>query len=159
MPALRVQIPQVVGIVIAPCYGIPCRDYHKIATLCAERKVFICEDNCEAFGASMRASEDSDTLVPVGSCGSMSVISVRSEKMVGVGEGGAVMSRDGTLVNEARWWCARAPTRGVGLWRVYEHDAIGQNYRLPEMLAAVGFRSMNPSSVPSTRFQNADNFL
>ena len=92
---------KVVGIVIAPCYGIPCRDYHKIATLCAERKVFICEDNCEAFGASMRASEDSDTLVPVGSCGSMSVISVRSEKMVGVGEGGAVMSRDGSLVNQA----------------------------------------------------------
>jgi len=132
---------KVVGIVMAPCYGIPCRDYHKIATLCAERKVFICEDNCEAFGASMRASENSDKLVPVGSCGSMSVISVRSEKMVGVGEGGAVMSRDGSLVNQARWWCARAPTRGVGLWRVYEHDAIGQNYRLPEMLAAVGLAS------------------
>ena len=28
-------------------------------------EVFICEDNCEAFGASMRASENSDKLVPV----------------------------------------------------------------------------------------------
>ena len=23
--------------------------------------------------------------------------------------------------------------QGVGLWRVYEHDAVGQNFRMPEM--------------------------
>jgi perosamine synthetase len=27
------------------------------------------------------------------------------------------------------------------LWRVYEHDAVGQNFRLPELLAAVGLAS------------------
>lgn len=68
----------------------------------------------------------------------MSVISVRSEKMVGVGEGGAILSKDGALVSKARWWCSRAPVRGCGLWRVYEHEAVGQNYRLPELLGAVG---------------------
>merc|ERR1712217_402876 len=31
-----------------------------------------------------------------------------------------------------------APCRGVGLWRVYEHDAVGQNFRIPELLATVG---------------------
>jgi perosamine synthetase len=63
---------------------------------------------------------------------------VRSEKMIGVGEGGAIVGNDTTLVAKAKWWCSRAPTRGGGLWRVYEHDAVGQNFRLPEMLAAVG---------------------
>lgn len=24
-------------------------------------------------------------------------------------------------------------SQGVGLWRVYEHDAVGQNFRMPEM--------------------------
>merc|ERR1719253_1355993 len=68
----------------------------------------------------------------------MCCISVRSEKMVGVGEGGAILSRDPSLVSKARWWCARAPCRGVGLWRVYDHEDVGQNYRLSEMLGAVG---------------------
>jgi len=58
--------------------------------------------------------------------------------MIGVGEGGAILGNDTTLVARAKWWCSRAPCRGVGLWRVYEHDAVGQNFRLPEMLAAVG---------------------
>lgn len=28
--------------------------------------------------------------------------------------------------------------RGAGLWRVYEHGAVGQNFRLPELLGCVG---------------------
>lgn len=126
------------GVVIAPAYGVPSRDFHKIWELCQERGIWLCEDNCESYGAFMRPSAGSDDLVPVGSVGTICVVSVRSEKMVGVGEGGAILSKDSALVNSARWWCARAPTRGAGLWRVYEHDAIGQNYRMPELLAAVG---------------------
>merc|ERR1719379_733123 len=74
----------------------------------------------------------------IGSIGTLNVISTRSEKMIGVGEGGAIVGNDTTLVAKAKWWCSRAPCRGGGLWRVYEHDAVGQNFRLPEMLAAVG---------------------
>jgi len=133
--------PKMVGVVIAPCYGIPSRDFHKIWELCQAKGIWLCEDNCESYGAMMRASGDSDTLVPVGAVGTICVVSVRSEKMIGVGEGGAILSRDPNLVAKARWWCSRAPTRGAGLWRVYEHDDVGQNYRLPEMLAAVGLAS------------------
>ena len=28
--------------------------------------------------------------------------------------------------------------QGVGLWRVYEHDAVGQNFRMPEMFGVPG---------------------
>jgi len=58
--------------------------------------------------------------------------------MIGVGEGGAIVGNDTTLVARAKWWCSRAPCRGGGLWRVYEHEGVGQNYRMPEMLACVG---------------------
>jgi perosamine synthetase len=130
--------PQVVGVVVAPCYGVPMRDFLAIRELCHARGLWICEDNCESYGAMMRSEASSKALVPAGFLGDISVISVRSEKMVGVGEGGAILSRDPALVSKARWWCARAPCRGVGLWRVYDHEDVGQNYRLPEMLAAVG---------------------
>jgi len=125
----------VVGIVIAPCYGVPARDFAAIQALCKERGLWLCEDACESYGASCNVR---GFKVPVGSLATLSVVSVRSEKMIGVGEGGAILGNDATLVARAKWWCSRAPCRGVGLWRVYEHDAVGQNFRMPEMLAAVG---------------------
>merc|ERR1719262_1830031 len=90
------------------------------------------------YGHSPYPAAADSRLAAVGSLSTMSVVSVRSEKMVGVGEGGAIMSNDGALVSKARWWCSRAPVRGCGLWRVYEHESIGQNFRLPELLGAVG---------------------
>ena len=32
-------ISGLVGVVIAPCYGVPLRDYHKIKALCEQHKV------------------------------------------------------------------------------------------------------------------------
>jgi len=138
----------VVGIVIAPCYGVPSRDHMKIYGLCKEQGIWLCEDNCESYGATMQIDDSDDpktaaagnvgNVANVGSLSTMSVVSVRSEKMVGVGEGGAILSRDTALVSKARWWCSRSPVRGCGLWRVYEHENVGQNFRLPELLGAVG---------------------
>mmetsp|Transcript_75669 Transcript_75669/g.246022 ORF Transcript_75669/g.246022 Transcript_75669/m.246022 type:complete len:274 (+) Transcript_75669:2-823(+) len=131
----------VVGVVVAPCYGVPARDCHEIHKLCKEHGLWLCEDACESYGAKqcmLDVATGQPLKVPVGSMATMCVISVRSEKMIGVGEGGAILGNDTTLVARAKWWCSRAPCRGVGLWRVYEHDAVGQNFRLPEMLAAVG---------------------
>jgi len=128
----------VVGVVIAPCYGVPARDFHEIQALCKERGLWLCEDACETYGAKQVTTAGK---VPVGAMSTLCVVSIRSEKMIGVGEGGAILGNDSTLVARAKWWCSRAPCRGVGLWRVYEHDAVGQNFRLPEMLAAVGCAS------------------
>lgn len=125
----------IVGVVVAPCYGVPARDFSAIQALCKEKGLWICEDACESYGASCNVQ---GFKVPVGSMATLTVVSTRSEKMIGVGEGGAILGNDVTLVARAKWWCSRAPCRGVGLWRVYEHDAVGQNFRLPEMLAAVG---------------------
>eukprot|EP00929_Paragymnodinium_shiwhaense_P001027 TRINITY_DN101249_c0_g1_i1.p1 TRINITY_DN101249_c0_g1~~TRINITY_DN101249_c0_g1_i1.p1 ORF type:complete len:700 (+),score=198.00 TRINITY_DN101249_c0_g1_i1:148-2247(+) len=128
----------VVGVVVAPCYGVPVRDFHAIAALCREKGLWLCEDACESYGAKKAVPGGDLPGGPVGSLATLSVVSVRSEKMIGVGEGGAIVGNDSTLVARAKWWCSRAPSRGAGLWRVYEHDAVGQNFRMPEMLAAVG---------------------
>mmetsp|Transcript_45612 Transcript_45612/g.105865 ORF Transcript_45612/g.105865 Transcript_45612/m.105865 type:complete len:694 (-) Transcript_45612:35-2116(-) len=127
---------QVVGIVVAPCYGVPLRDYSEIHAICKDRGLWLCEDACESYGASQTTPDG--VQVPLGARSTMAVVSVRSEKMIGVGEGGAILSNDIPLVTKARWWCSRAPARGGTLWRVYEHDGIGQNFRLPEMLGAIG---------------------
>merc|ERR1719456_942667 len=130
---------EVVGIIAAHCYGVPIRDIYEIQKLCQEKGIWLCEDACESYGAGVHAPEDSGApSVPIASIGTLNVISTRSEKMIGVGEGGAILGNDTTLVAKAKWWCSRAPCRGGGLWRVYEHEGVGQNFRMPEMLAAVG---------------------
>mmetsp|Transcript_27120 Transcript_27120/g.76589 ORF Transcript_27120/g.76589 Transcript_27120/m.76589 type:complete len:704 (-) Transcript_27120:175-2286(-) len=130
----------VVGIIVAPCYGTPARDFHPVLALCNEYGIWLCEDAAESYGATKcaAAQKGGEGKAPVGALATLCTISVRSEKMIGVGEGGAILGNDAMLVARARWWCSRAPCRGVGLWRVYEHDAVGQNFRIPEMLAAVG---------------------
>jgi perosamine synthetase len=130
--------PDVVGVCVAHCYGVPIRDIYEIQKLCKKRGIWLCEDSCESYGADIRAKDKDGITAKVASVGDLNVISVRSEKMIGVGEGGAIVGNDTSLVAQAKWWCSRAPCRGVGLWRVYEHEGVGQNYRLPEMLACVG---------------------
>jgi len=132
--------PNVVGVVLAHCYGVPIRDIYEVQKLCQDKGIWLCEDSCESYGASIHAA-DAESGAPklaVASVGTLNVISTRSEKMIGVGEGGAILGNDTTLVARAKWWCSRAPCTGGGLWRVYEHEGVGQNFRLPEMLACVG---------------------
>jgi dTDP-4-amino-4,6-dideoxygalactose transaminase len=129
-----------VGVIIAHCYGVPVRDIYKIQALCQERGLWLCEDSCESYGALIHSSKADSGASPVrvGSVGTLNVVSVRSEKMIGVGEGGVIVGNDTTLVAKAKWWCSRSPCLGAGMWRVYKHDAVGQNFRMSEMLAAVG---------------------
>lgn len=143
---------KVVGVVVAPCYGVPSGDYHKIIGLCKEKGLWVCEDACESYGAWTQPPGDV-AKVQVGSLATLAVVSTRSEKMIGVGEGGAILGNDTALVGKAKWWCSRAPCRGAGLWRVYEHEAVGQNFRLPEMLGAVGCAAaeMLPSMIERKR--------
>lgn len=156
--AVRVALetnPNVVGVVAAHCYGVPIRDIHEVQELCWGRGIWLCEDACESYGASIhaKATDEGAQARKVGSLGTLNVVSVRSEKMIGVGEGGAIVGNDATLVARAKWWCSRAPCRGGGLWRVYEHDGVGQNFRLPEMLACVGCAAaeMFPTAIAKKR--------
>jgi dTDP-4-amino-4,6-dideoxygalactose transaminase len=131
--------PDVVGVVIAHCYGVPIRDCYEVYEICNQRGIWLCEDSCESYGAFLRPRQKvSSNPVPIGSLGKLNVISTRAEKMIGVGEGGAIVGNDTALVALAKWWCSRAPCKGAGLWRVYEHEAVGQNFRLPELLGCLG---------------------
>ena len=103
----------VVGVSIVSCYGVPARDTLEIAKLCKARGLWLLEDVAESYGALFQV--DNGTQVPVGSIGDMAAMSIRSEKMVGCGEGGVIVSNTQALVDKARWWCSRAPTQGKRL--------------------------------------------
>ncbi len=115
-------------------YGFPAKGLEEIINLCREEKISLLEDCCEAHGAEYKSKK-------VGSFGEISAFSLRSEKMMGVGEGGMVITDDKKLIESATYWATRAsPFRGdqQPYWYNYFYSGVGFNYRMPHILGAIG---------------------
>jgi len=115
-------------------YGFPCRDTKKIISYCKKKNVIVVEDASEALGAKISKKF-------VGSFGDVSVFSVRSEKMIGVGEGGIVLSNNKIFFDKIKTIASRnSPFRNAKdpYWKKYFTNGEGYNYLMPHLLGAVG---------------------
>lgn len=129
---LREEKPKVVMVVHV--YGFPARDIERIAQICRRNNIFLLEDCCEAHGAKLGTKT-------VGTFGDIAVFSIRSEKMIGVGEGGLILTDSKELMDRANYWASRAApfrTSSDPWWKKYYYTDIGMNYLLPHLLGAVG---------------------
>ena len=123
--------PKVVQIVHV--YGHPARDTLKIINFCKNKKIKIIEDASESLGAKIGKNK-------VGSFGDISVFSVRSEKMIGCGEGGVILTNNKKLFEKLKLICSRhAPFRHKSdpYWKKYFINGEGYNYLMPHLLGAV----------------------
>jgi dTDP-4-amino-4,6-dideoxygalactose transaminase len=114
------------AIVCVDLYG-QCADYAKIVPLAARYDVPLIEDAAEALGATCNGQ-------PAGSFGAMSILSFNGNKIITTGGGGALLSARKDLVDRARFLATQARDPAPH----YEHSTIGYNYRLSNLLAAVG---------------------
>jgi dTDP-4-amino-4,6-dideoxygalactose transaminase len=122
--AARGRLPR--AIVVVDLYG-QCADVDAIADSCRRHGVVLVEDAAEALGATYRGR-------PAGSLGDLAVLSFNGNKIITTSGGGMLLARDRAHVDRARHLAtqAREPARH------YEHVDIGYNYRLSNLLAAVG---------------------
>ena len=122
--AARGALPK--ALVVVDLYG-QCADYDPILATCQEYGVPVIEDAAEALGATYRGK-------PAGSFGAIGVLSFNGNKIMTTSGGGALVADDPDLVARARYLAsqARKPTPH------YEHDEVGYNYRLSNLLAALG---------------------
>lgn len=104
-----------------------CADYDRILPICAAAGVPVIEDAAEALGASHEGR-------PAGSFGRAGVLSFNGNKIITTSGGGMLVSDDDILVERCRYLAtqARQPVPH------YEHTETGYNYRLSNLLAAVG---------------------
>jgi pyridoxal phosphate-dependent aminotransferase EpsN len=107
-------------------YG-QCADYSSIIPLCAERGVPIIEDAAEALGASHRGQ-------PAGSFGGVAALSFNGNKIITTSGGGALVTDDGEWAERARFLATQARDPAPH----YQHSEIGYNYRMSNLLAALG---------------------
>jgi dTDP-4-amino-4,6-dideoxygalactose transaminase len=107
-------------------YG-QCADYDAIDDLCVRFEVPYVEEAAEAVGAVYRDR-------PSGSFGIMSVYSFNGNKIITTAGGGALLSDRADLIEQARHLATQAREPAPH----YEHARVGYNYRLSNLLAAVG---------------------
>ncbi len=114
------------ALVTVDLYG-QCADYDALGALCDHYGIPLIEDAAEALGATYRGR-------PAGSFGAASVFSFNGNKIITTSGGGMLVSRSEALVDRARYLAtqARDPLPH------YEHSEIGFNYRLSNLLAALG---------------------
>jgi dTDP-4-amino-4,6-dideoxygalactose transaminase len=114
------------ALIVVDLYG-QCADYDAILDTCGEYGVPVIEDAAEALGATYQGK-------PAGSFGAIGILSFNGNKIMTTSGGGALVSNDAALVARARHLAAQARQPVAH----YEHEEVGYNYRLSNLLAAVG---------------------
>ena len=108
-------------------FGLPAR-IEEIADVCRKWSVALIEDTAEALGSRVGDRH-------CGTFGLLGTLSFNGNKVCTTGGGGAIMTNDSDIAKRAKHLTttAKVPHR----WR-FEHDAIGYNFRLPNLNAALG---------------------
>ena len=114
------------ALVLVHLYG-QCADIEPIQRVCDAHGVAIIEDAAEALGSSYRGR-------PAGSFGHAAIFSFNGNKIITTSGGGMLVSNDAPFMSRARKLAnqAREPVRH------YQHAEVGYNYRLSNVLAALG---------------------
>ncbi len=120
----RNRLPK--AVIVVDLYG-QCADYTPIMAQCRELGIAVIEDSAEAIGATYHG-QAAGTLADIG------VFSFNGNKIITTSGGGMLISPTPAVADRARYLAtqARQPTPH------YEHTEVGYNYRLSNLLAALG---------------------
>lgn len=120
----RGRVPK--AVIAVDLYG-QCADYERINAICARFGVPLLEDAAEALGATCQGR-------PAGTFGALAAFSFNGNKIITTSGGGMLVSQRRDWIEKARYWATQAREPAPH----YQHTEIGYNYRLSNLLAAVG---------------------
>jgi dTDP-4-amino-4,6-dideoxygalactose transaminase len=122
--AKRGKMPK--AVITVDLYG-QCADYDPIRATCANYDVPIVEDAAEALGATYKGKS-------AGSFGEIAAFSFNGNKIITTSGGGMLVSPHVAFVERARFLSTQARDPEPH----YQHSSIGYNYRMSNLLAAIG---------------------
>lgn len=117
--------PDVKVVVIAHLYGTPGKN-RRIKAVCEKNHAVIIEDAAESFGATYKG-------VQTGTFGSYNAISFNGNKIITGSSGGMLLTDDPEAANKVRKWSTQS--RENAPW--YQHEELGYNYRMSNVIAGV----------------------
>jgi pyridoxal phosphate-dependent aminotransferase EpsN len=122
--ARRGKLPA--AVIVVDLYG-QSADMDPILEACARYDVPVVEDAAEALGATYKGR-------PAGSRGALGVFSFNGNKIITTSGGGMLVSAREDWIVKARFLATQARDPAPH----YQHSSVGYNYRLSNLLAAVG---------------------
>ena len=114
------------AVIAVDLYG-QCCDYDALQEICARHDAVLMQDSTESLGATYRGA-------PAGRQGALAAFSFNGNKIITTSGGGMLVSRNRDWVEHARKLSTQAREPAPH----YEHVEIGFNYRMSNLLAALG---------------------
>jgi len=114
------------AVIVVNLYG-QSADYDRIKTVCDMYDVPIVEDAAESLGATYKGKF-------TGTIGRFGVYSFNGNKIITTSGGGMLVSDDEISIRKVRFYITQARDKA----RHYQHSELGFNYRMSNVLAAIG---------------------
>lgn len=118
------------ALILTHLYG-QSADIEKIAALCKEFGVFLIEDAAESLGATFNGKH-------TGTFGDFGIYSFNGNKILTTSGGGILVSKNEAYIKKAMFYSTQAREQEI----FYEHEEYGYNYRMSNVLAAIGVAQM-----------------
>lgn len=125
-------------------YGQPAK-MDEIHGICKKYGIPLIEDAAEALGSSYKGQKAS-------TIGDVGILSFNGNKIITTSGGGMLISNNETMIQQARFLSTQARDHAPH----YEHSVVGYNYRMSNVLAAIGLGQLR---VLSERLQQKRNIF
>jgi len=112
-------------VIVVNLYGTPAK-YDEICAIAEKHGAIVIEDAAESFGATYKGRQ-------TGTFGTYNVISFNGNKIITGSSGGMLLTDDLEAANKAKKWSTQS--RENAPW--YQHEEIGYNYRMSNVIAGV----------------------
>ncbi|MBE6995167.1 MAG: aminotransferase class I/II-fold pyridoxal phosphate-dependent enzyme [Ruminococcaceae bacterium] len=113
-------------VIVVNLYGTPAR-LDEIRAICDAHGATLIEDAAESLSATYQGRQ-------TGTFGKYSAISFNGNKIITTSGGGMLLSDDEAAISKARFWSTQS--REPFPW--YQHEEIGYNYRMSNIVAGIG---------------------
>jgi dTDP-4-amino-4,6-dideoxygalactose transaminase len=114
------------AVILVHLYGQPA-DIDPIKAVCDQYDVVLLEDAAEALGAHYKGRAP-------GTFGLAGFYSFNGNKIITTSGGGMIVSDNEELIQKVKFWATQAKDKADH----YEHSEVGYNYRMSNVLAAIG---------------------
>ena len=118
--------PGTKAVVVVNLYGTPAK-MDEIIDICKRYSAVLIEDAAESLGATYKG-------IQTGTFGEFNAISFNGNKIITTSGGGMFLTDDKDAADKVRKWSTQS--REPFPW--YEHEEIGYNYRMSNIVAGIG---------------------